>query len=508
MLQWWRSVLAAAKERSEARERGIERPPYIPIGLSSMPGGIIVDEGLPRPQWALIRHEMNRRFSSSAPEALWHWASVEWLNVLAKSLGGSYAIHESENFLYLSPTSVSEQRGFCRKAESTLRQLRYFLGEAATKKGHGKYVILRLHDEEIYYRYISHFYSEGESPGSGAIFIHTGYRHIVLKIDRDEDLSLIHEMFHCLVADLHLPRWLNEGMAQEMEEQIPRIRKHHRHEIHEEHRQFWSEKTIQGFWSGASFELSGKSNKLSYSLAQILAHLLETDLSKGAALEFIAHADRRDGGEAAAKRYLGCTLGELASTYLGRGNWEPKVPPGPPEPRDIYQKKWRLILEFIRGGRIPDARSVWELLVSSAPNDEERVAILGGIAALPAYDELCVAFAPDALELVEQAKAYQPNVLALQVTRAALLLCLKASAEAASILRPIAEGNGEAEERVAASWFLCMAELDLGNRAEAEKWYRIASAADPAFGPRYRVERELFGIDEEWWKEGVSVEAS
>ena len=90
----------------------------------------------------------------------------------------------------------------------------------------------------------------------------------------------------------------------------------------ERHRGFWSEANIQTFWAGKSFGIPGDSNQLSYDLGQILASLLA---EKGADfIDFIKHADRRDGGQDAAVTILNVDLGEVLGGFLGPGKWRPQ----------------------------------------------------------------------------------------------------------------------------------------------------------------------------------------
>src|SRR5690606_32066998 len=110
------------------------------------------------------------------------------------------------------------QRYLKDSVERALQQLVYYFGNAVLHEpGHGKHVIVFLEDEDTYYRYISHFYSAGEHPTSGGIFINSGYRHLVLLPSATYEALLVHELSHCAGAPLALPRWLDEGLAQWME---------------------------------------------------------------------------------------------------------------------------------------------------------------------------------------------------------------------------------------------------------------------------------------------------
>jgi len=92
--------------------------------------------------------------------------------------------------------------------------------------------------------------------------------------------------------------------------------------MHGKHLQFWNETTIQEFWSGKSWLRPGEPNTLSYDLAKTFVLLASEDY--GAFKGFANAADAVDAGDAAAMRYLGYPVRNLAQAVLGEGPWEPK----------------------------------------------------------------------------------------------------------------------------------------------------------------------------------------
>lgn len=85
---------------------------------------------------------------------------------------------------------------------------------------------------------------------------------------------------------------------------------------------FWTPQNIQTFWSGHSFDEPGDGNELSYSLAEILIHLLE---EKGESfLDFVTMADVYDAGQDAAATVMAVDLGQLVGGFLGPGDWRPQ----------------------------------------------------------------------------------------------------------------------------------------------------------------------------------------
>jgi hypothetical protein len=119
---------------------------------------------------------------------------------------------------------------------------------------------------------------------------------------------------------------LNEGLAMLFERDIaghqpPTLTR----ELADEHRAYWNRDTIQDFWHGSSFS-KPESQKLSYGLARILLDFIVTDIhpSPEDFRDFVSHTSREDAGEAAARNYLGLELNDLASAFLGPGEWAPR----------------------------------------------------------------------------------------------------------------------------------------------------------------------------------------
>ena len=67
--------------------------------------------------------------------------------------------------------------------------------------------------------------------------------------------------------------------------------------------------------------MNGDAQKLSYSLAEILVHIIASD--HAGFLDFLRHAHYADAGQTAALDYLGVSLAEPASIFLGPGSWRP-----------------------------------------------------------------------------------------------------------------------------------------------------------------------------------------
>jgi hypothetical protein len=180
-------------------------------------------------------------------------------------------------------------------------------------------------EQDDYYQYISYYHSEGTHTSSSGICLSRGYIHIAVRY-YSEGVSvqiISHELAHNCIAHLTVPRWLHEGVAQLVEKVIGESRRQLLpDDMVERHHRFWNEERIQGFWAGTSFGEPGDSVELSYSLSEVLMHLMSTNREDF--LAFIQSAREEDGGQDAALECLGKCLGDLAGQFLGPGNWRPQ----------------------------------------------------------------------------------------------------------------------------------------------------------------------------------------
>jgi hypothetical protein len=239
-------------------------------------------------------------------------------------LGGDYQISESRRFFLLAPVDAMMRKKILDFSENTLMQIRERLQSAAWNPEHGKHVILLFAEEDDYYQYISYFYHAGSHAKSGGCLIHKDYVHIAVPYDpRSLRETLAHELTHNCVVHLELPIWLNEGLATTLQHIV--ATRHEPlldHELRERHLAFWNEGNIQEFWTGLSWRKAGDSNELSYSLAEIILHLLSERTGDWGA--FVKQADWRDAGQTASLQCLEADLGEIMGTFLGPGEWRPR----------------------------------------------------------------------------------------------------------------------------------------------------------------------------------------
>jgi hypothetical protein len=278
----------------------------------------------PRPKWDEIA-KLIETYPQSDRHDLWESVCVSWLAELRKALGKAYQLHESDHFVLLTRQQPKNSKLLLNTLEKARTWLFGNLEGIVSDDGHWKNVVLIFYSPDDYYNYIASYYPDGgEFALSAGVFLEDGYKHFAflqVEINRAEVVA-VHEYVHACLSHLPLPGWVNEGMAVAIEAEI--IGLHHMRfdsEAMERHRSLWNATTIQDFWSGASFHKQEES-ELSYDLGYLCVNALVQDYP--AFRKFVLEADALDGGEAAAGKHYGASLGYLISQLLGEGDWSPK----------------------------------------------------------------------------------------------------------------------------------------------------------------------------------------
>lgn len=287
-------------------------------------------DGFPHPDWKTIGKWIDTHADADHLDAAWQEITRVWLEKMCERLGDSYALAESENFHLLSQLDDKEQAKLLSFLERTRSRILGTLADIPLPARLGKHVVLRFSATDDYYRYTSYFDPEGEYAGSGGRFLTDGYMHIAYPHNDTPGVGhsvLAHELTHNLLQSLPMPTWLSEALAMLFAHDLAGERQPVlTHEQAARHRAYWNAKTIQEFWRGLSFS-NPEGQELAYELARILLDFITTDLepSPSEFREFVLHADGKDAGEAAARNFLNVELSDLASTFLGPGEWAPRL---------------------------------------------------------------------------------------------------------------------------------------------------------------------------------------
>lgn len=191
--------------------------------------------------------------------------------------------------------------------------------------------MIHLPRQDSYYRYVSHFYPDGDWPGSGGMHLRVGYHHMVLAaVDQTNlECTVAHELTHAVLDHLLLPLWLEEGLTQTMERRLSRYSPPFTRDDAEKLVRCWRTLGIELFWSGLSWQMPGEPNEASYRLALLLVDTLLGRHGGKPFQAFVLDADPADAGEAAALRHLGRSLADPMAELLGPGDWAPRALPTP-----------------------------------------------------------------------------------------------------------------------------------------------------------------------------------
>lgn len=301
------------------------------VGCPDVSEHLVDREGFCHPDWDAITALIEAQVPESGWNAAWGVAARQWVERIRDGLGGGYQLHETTNFLILTEAPKRVVKDVCKFAERSLGEILRHLAGAASDEGYGKHVVLMFASLDDYYGYIGYFYPEGEHPMSGGVCLRGGgYEHFAFPtVDYSSYRTvLVHELTHVCIGCLPLPPWLDEALAMRMEEAIcgtPVFTLDQ--EVYDRHMAYWNVRTIQQFWTGESWSLPGDSFELSYNLAQVIWRKIESDLGapRDAVMEFVRHADFKDGGEAAFAAVFGLSLGDLVMDFLGEGSWAPDL---------------------------------------------------------------------------------------------------------------------------------------------------------------------------------------
>jgi hypothetical protein len=295
-------------------------------------------EGLPRPQWDLVQD-----LAEVAPmgaDALWTELGRQWLSRLCATLGQGYANPESDRVLLLVPPLKMPAEALLRFAEACLTALLSGLPGVTEYRVPGKQIILIFRDAATYYDYISPYYPEGYHGASGGVHLRDGHPHIALHGTNERVLqaSVAHELTHAALHHLALPQWVEEGLAQMFTRNLGSQEPFHVDAAAgRRHKRYWAAHGLDAVWRGEGFSRSGRVQRLSYQLAELLVRLLIEDhrprwfglerTAQRRLAAFLREARAEDGGESAARAHLGFGLGDLAARFLGPGTWGPSVTP-------------------------------------------------------------------------------------------------------------------------------------------------------------------------------------
>lgn len=287
-------------------------------------------EGYPILDWGAVQAWLDGLASSESQRTAWAATERAWLLHMQQALGPTFSLRESENALLLSSLDSALASATLDYMERTLKRVAKLLDGIADLQPWGKDLLLVFDDNESYLHYISYYYPDaGEFAFSSGMYVSAGCGHYAtVKADLHAIEPVIaHEMTHGYLSHLPIPAWLNEGLAVNAEMRLAATHSsvYSPQQMREKHQRFWTEKEIQGFWSGQSFLRGGDASLLSYDLARIVVDQLSA-MDWARFKRFVLAANGADAGTAAADDHLGMELGATICALLEKEaslSWSP-----------------------------------------------------------------------------------------------------------------------------------------------------------------------------------------
>jgi hypothetical protein len=311
------------------------RPPAA-VQLAGQPGFVLgdhmdVEQGYPYMRWAEVWAWADA-FPEAERPAAFEAVADAWDQHVCIALGPKYRVSKTPGAVLISTLEPRQVQAALEFMVKTQRRILRSLDGVALAWEAGSDLLIVVDDDESYYRFISRFYPEGgQYAVSAGVKVDDGAVYYVCRKGhlRDVESVIAHEMTHGFISHLRLPKWLDEGIAVNMEHRLTGVGMPllSAPEMRAKHQAFWDPTAIQALWTGKSFHLPGEANMLSYDLSRILVEQLSGDWPRFAA--FVRDAREGDAGAESARRHLGVTLGVAVAALVGSESPE-ALEPQPP----------------------------------------------------------------------------------------------------------------------------------------------------------------------------------
>jgi hypothetical protein len=184
---------------------------------------------LPHPRWRLFFESIDSLPISEKGALTTNFVS-RWLRDLAGALGSQAGVVLNEDMFCLYSSMHDQPERLLRWSSNALARIISIVGDHRTPEMYGPRIVMLFSDLDRYYDYVDKFYpASGEFGASAGLCIAHDYFHVIVGPGGfgTRQGVLAHELTHFALGPLALPLWLNEGLAQMMQEvllRIPRFR--------------------------------------------------------------------------------------------------------------------------------------------------------------------------------------------------------------------------------------------------------------------------------------------
>ena len=298
-----------------------------PVNLNDIDGAFTMCDGFSRPEWPVILKALRQPRASGESVAAWPDAISQWAGRWKGELGKDFWLTDSGSFFLLSEMDDEAAGRTLQRANKLTATVRGVLGTLAWE-GRPQSLIVHVVDESLAGQFADAVLPP-DVPDAIQIAARARAPHWLLLTSPDESVlaeQIEANLYWSCISHLRLPDWLYEGVCHQLRRVFRSASGTVPNDVFDadlipEHRRFWSDETIQSFWSGSCPAEHPEHSILYYELARIMVHLLG---EKAPSLtDFLRCANPGDAGQAAAQVCLKTELGELAGTFLGPGRWSP-----------------------------------------------------------------------------------------------------------------------------------------------------------------------------------------
>lgn len=261
----------------------------LPVGLPVVPRDelasfLSMHEGLPQVDWSAINTWILRRDPDTNHLPNWRRAvAAAWLDELRDTLADDHRRWQHARVEGLGPLEADRAILVARAADKSYEVIEKALRPLRGANPIPPISIVALSSASNYYSFISHFFpDEGEWGTSGGVFIHRpdAFPLIVLPahLTRSIENVIAHELAHHACKPLRLPKWIEEGITQMMEERVTgRSNFKLNHEMLDRHRHHWDDEAVTRYLEGESFlSATDDEQELAYHLSQLVVRGLLT----------------------------------------------------------------------------------------------------------------------------------------------------------------------------------------------------------------------------------------